>query len=83
MSGMYIYEYDEYGEEVPVYDHDDEEFPFLKGEKEGWELCGNCHNYICGRCLLDDHEVDYDDGCTYNPKKELKERKEEEEKENE
>ena len=67
---MLIYEFNENGDEVPVLD--EYEFPFLTGEDEGWELCGNCHNYICGRCLLDNHEVDYEDGCTYNLKKEEK-----------
>ena len=71
MTDLFIYEYNENGEEIPVFDYDYFEFPFAKGEAEGWDLCGNCHNYLsCGRCALDKHEVKYDDDCTYNRKKE-------------
>lgn len=63
------YDYDEPQGNI----YDDEEFPFSAGERSGWDLCGNCHNYKYGVCMLDGHEVYFDDGCTYNLKKGLKE----------
>lgn len=55
----------------PIF-YDDDEFSFSDIPDSDWNLCGNCHNYLNGHCLLDKHEVEPDESCSYNLKKEKK-----------
>lgn len=63
-----FWEYEE--EENNELYYDDEELSFSSVPIEDWNLCENCSNYLNGKCLLDMHEVDPDEPCTYNLKKE-------------
>lgn len=68
---MRDYYEDDYSDDPVLYDEED--FSFSDIPANAWSLCGNCSNYLpCGLCALDKHEVDWDDGCTYNLKKEKK-----------
>lgn len=67
MKNMF-WEYEE--EENDDLYYEDEELSFSDISSDDWNLCCNCSNYLRGKCLLDMHEVDSDESCTYNLKQE-------------
>ena len=74
MTDVFLGDY--YEDDPVIYGNDrednyDEEPSFSDVPEDDWNLCENCDNYLpCGRCLLDMREVDGDEPCSFNEKKE-------------